>query len=57
MFEAGYIVKFHGGFHGNVVVLVFLFRAGYLEGMSLVIAMRGRYSDGWRKKLIRWSLV
>jgi hypothetical protein len=43
-------------FHGNVV-LVFLFQAGYLGGMSLVIALRGSYSDGCRRKLIRWSLV
>jgi hypothetical protein len=52
LFRAGYIAKFYGGCHGNVVVHVFLFQAGYLGGMSLVIALRGSYSDDCRKQLI-----
>jgi hypothetical protein len=45
--------KFHEGCHGNVIVFVFFFQAGYLGGISLVIALRGRYSDGCKRQLIR----
>jgi hypothetical protein len=38
-------------------LLFFLFRAGYNEDRSLVIALRESHSDGCRRQHIRWSLV
>jgi hypothetical protein len=57
MFLVTYLVpgrlscKFHGGYHGYVVVLVSCL------GKSQVIALRGSYNDRCRRQLIRWSLA
>jgi hypothetical protein len=43
--------KFHGGYHGDIVVLV------SCSGRSQVIALRGSYNDGCRRQQFRWSLA
>jgi hypothetical protein len=44
-------------YHKNIVLVYYFFVIVLVPGMSQVISLRGRYSDGCRRQQIRWSLV